>query len=123
MFKKYSILRKLKKQQTMSVAIFWSECATQVLSYICAVIVMIMILSVTLQVSTELLTQIVNYTAIVMAVLWCIPIARNTRMRFRDAGISPKAYFWLLLPVIGWVIFIVLLCFKSLPKTPESAVY
>ena len=123
MFKKYSILRKLKKQQTMSAAIFWSECATQVLSYICAVIVMIMILSVTLQVSTELLTQIVNYTAIVMAVLWCIPIARNTRMRFRDAGISPKAYFWLLLPVIGWVIFIVLLCFKSLPKTPESAVY
>ena len=57
-----------------------------------------------------------------LAVLWAIPFIRITRMRLRDAGISVKAYFWLLLPVIGWIVFAVLMCVKGKPQNPETAV-
>ena len=82
-------------------------------SYICAAIVLAIILSVTLPLSTEKLTDVTEYAAVVLAVLWCIPIARNTRYRLRDAGYTAKAYLWLLLPIVGWVIFVALLFAKS----------
>ena len=119
--RKYSILRKLKANQTMSAGIFWSECATRVVSYLCALIVMLIILSVALSVSTERLTQISEYAAIVLAVLWCIPIARNTRFRLRDAGYTAKSYLWLLLPIVGWIVFIARLCAKSLPRKADGS--
>ena len=106
----------------MSVATFWSECAIKVISYLCALIILMMILSVALPVSAEKLSEIMNYVAVIVGVLWCIPIARNTRYRLRDAGYSPKAYLWLLLPVVGWIVFIVILCGKGIPQTPESSV-
>ena len=109
--------RKLKHKERMRPATFWSECAVRAISYLCAVIIMTMVLSVALQVSTAQLTKITEYTAIAMAVLWCIPIARNTRSRLRDAGYTAKAYLWLLLPIVGWLVFIVLLCAKSTQTT------
>lgn len=105
--------RKLKLKRTMSVGAFWSECGVKVISYICAAIVLAIILSVTLPLSTEKLTDVTEYAAVVLAVLWCIPIARNTRYRLRDAGYTAKAYLWLLLPIVGWVIFVALLFAKS----------
>ena len=120
--RKDNILRKLKRQRRMSVGTFWSECALRVISYICALVIMMIILSVALPVSPEELNRIVNIAAVVLGILWCIPIARNTRMRLRDAGFSPKAYLWLLLPVAGWVVFIALMCVKGKPQTPESTV-
>ena len=92
------------------------------ISYLCSLIILMMILSVALPVSSERLSEIMNYVAIALALLWCIPIARNTRFRLRDAGYGPKAYLWLLLPVIGWLIFIVILFAKSIPATDESIV-
>lgn len=121
--KKKLLLRKLRCEERMSVGIFWSECGISVISYLCAVIVMMMILSAALTVSPEKLNRIVEYAACAMAVLWCIPIARNTRRRLRDAGYSAKTYLWLLLPVIGWIVFIVLLCAKSIPRKPDGSVY
>ena len=118
--KKYPILHMLKSKETMSVGLFWSNFFLQVISYFSAVIIMSIILSVTLSESTETVTKIVEYTALGMIPLWCIPIARNTRRRLRDAGYSAKAYLWLLLPVVGWVIFIALMFAKSLPRTPDG---
>ena len=106
----------------MSVASFWSECGIKVINWLCTVIVAAMILSATLPLPAVDLTRIVEYVALVMALLWLIPIARNTRFRLRDAGYGPKAYLWLLLPVIGWLIFIVILFAKSIPATDESIV-
>ena len=117
---KWQLRRMLRKTDYMSAAIFWAECATSVISYLCATIMMTLILCVTLQVDTPELTRIVEITALAMIPLWCIPIAFNTRRRLRDAGYGPKAYLWLLLPVIGWAVFIVLLCAKSIPKKPDG---
>ena len=95
----------------------------QIISYFCAVIIMMIILSVALDVNTERLTQIASYTALAMIPLWCIPIARNTRRRLRDAGYTAKAYLWLLLPVIGWIVFIGLMCAKSLPRKGDGSLF
>lgn len=107
--------RKLNIKDTMTVSQFWTEFGLKLIGYLCAVIIMVIILSVTLDVSTERLSVICEWVACGMAVLWCIPIARNTWLRFRDAGYSAKVYLWLLFPVIGWVIFLVLLCTKRKP--------
>ena len=120
---KYPLFRELKKKECMTVGMFWSECAVQVISYICAIIIMTLILSVSLDVSTEKLTQICEYTAIVMAVLWCIPIAIKSRRRLRDAGLTAKAYLWLLLPVLGWLVFLALLFKKGLPRKSDGSLF
>ena len=120
--RKYTILRKLQASRRMTSGMFWSEFAVTAISYLCSLIILLMILSVALPVSAERLSELMDYIAIVVAVLWCIPIARNTRFRLRDAGYGPKAYLWLLLPVIGWVVFIALMFAKSIPATADSIV-
>ena len=120
--RKYTILRKLKASRRMTASLFWSEFAISVISYLCALIILMMILSAILPVSAERLSEIMDYVAIGVAILWCIPIARNSRFRLRDAGYGPKAYLWLLLPVVGWIIFILLMFAKSIPATADSIV-
>jgi uncharacterized membrane protein YhaH (DUF805 family) len=122
MKRKDDILRKLKKNRRMSVGTFWMEVGTRAVSYLCAVIVMTMILSAVLPGSVRQVNQICIYAAIGLATIWAIPFIRFTRMRLRDIGFSPKAYLWLLLPVIGWIVFAGLMCRKGTPQTPESAV-
>lgn len=117
MFKKYKQMRKLEGPRKMSVAMFWSEFGMKIISWLCAVIMLTMILSTVLPLPLEQLVQIAEYTALGMAILWLIPIARNTRYRLRDAGYTAKAYFWLLLPVVGWLVFIVLMCIKRKPQS------
>ena len=106
----------------MSAGVFWSEVGLTVISCLCSVIAMVMIFSVALPVSTEKLTRIVNISACVLALLWCIPIARNTRRRLRDAGYTAKAYLWLLLPIVGWLVFLGLMCAKSLPRKADGTI-
>ena len=89
----------------------------KIISWLCAVIMLTMILSTVLPLPLEQLVQIAEYTALGMAILWLIPIARNTRYRLRDAGYTAKAYFWLLLPIVGWLVFIVLMCIKRKPQS------
>ena len=117
---KYPIFRKLRANQTMTAGVFWSECATQFIGWFCTVILMLIVLSVALQGSVEQISRIGEYMAIALALLWCIPLARNTRYRLRDAGLTAKAYLWLLLPGVGWLVFIGLLCKKGLPRRPEG---
>ena len=118
--RKYSVLRNIRKNEIMSAASFWSDVGIKAISCLCSMIVMTMIFSAALPVSTEVLTRIVNISAWVLIFLWTIPVARNTRRRLRDAGYTAKAYLWLLLPVIGWLIFICLLCAKSLPRKGDG---
>ncbi len=122
MKRKDDILRQLKANRRMSVGSFWAEAGIRAVTYLCAVVVMTIILSVTISASTEQINRICIYASIVMAVLWCIPFIRLTRMRLRDAGFSTKAYLWLLLPVIGWLVFAGLMCAKGQLQKPESAV-
>ena len=117
---KYPILEQLRAKETMSAGAFWGDLCIKLISCFCCVIVMLILLSVLLPFSTEQTNQIAIYASIVLAVLWCIPIARNTKRRLRDAGYGPKAYLWLLLPVLGWLIFVILLCKKGLPRMPEG---
>ncbi len=119
--RKYSVLRNIRKKEIMSAGTFWSEVGIKAISYLCSLIVTMMILSAAIPVSMEVLSKIIGIAAWVLLILWCIPIARNTRRRLRDAGYSAKAYLWLLLPVIGWIVFICLMCSKSLPRKPDGA--
>ena len=122
MKRKENILYQLNANRCLSVASFWSEVFTRALSYMGAVIVAVLILCTTVPGTEEELNQLCIYVSIALAVLWCIPFIRLTRMRLRDAGIGPKAYLWLLLPVLGWIVFGCLMCAKGQLHTPESSV-
>jgi hypothetical protein len=117
---KYPLFRQLKANQTMTASIFWSECVTQFIGWFCTVILMLIVLSVTVQGSVERISQIGEYAALGLGLLWCIPVIRNTRYRLKDAGYGKKTYLWLLLPIIGWIIFIARLCAKSLPRKADG---
>lgn len=117
---KYPIFQQLKQSRTMGIGAFWSECAIQAIACFCSVIVMLIVVSVIVGDNMQRINQIAGYASVALALLWCIPVARNTRYRLRDAGFGPKAYLWLLLPGIGWLIFIGLLCVKGKQRTPEE---
>ncbi len=89
---------------------FWSEIGIRIIGFLCAVILMCILVSATVPGTTEEILALVNILVPILAVLWVIPMVALTRRRLRDAGQSPKTYFWLLLPVVGWIIFIVVLC-------------
>ncbi len=103
--KKYTVLYEQVKNRRMRPAAFWSECGVRVISYLCAVIVMMILVCVLLPLKEAQLTTISYIGAAVLAVVWSIPAFRDTRYRLRDAELSTKCYFWLLLPVIGWLVF------------------
>ena len=122
MKRKDDILYQLKKNRRMSVGTFWMEAGTRAISYLCAVLVMTMILSAALPGSVEQVNRVCIYAAIGLALLWAVPFIRFTRYRLRDAGLGTKTYFWLLLPVIGWILFAGLMCRKGTAQNADSAV-
>lgn len=115
-------MRKLKGSRRLSVATFWSEVGTRAISYLCAVILMVIIVSSTVQETVQELNRICICGSVALAVLWCIPFIRLTRMRLQDAGFTSKAYLWLLMPLVGWLVFAGLMCVKGKSQTPETAV-
>lgn len=92
---------------------FGSELGIRLICFLCAAIVICIVLSLVLPLDTEQLTGVMDQIVPVLAVLWSIPVVALSRRRLRDAGYSAKSYLWLLLPVIGWVIFLIRLCSKS----------
>lgn len=122
MKRKDNILHQLKANRRLSVATFWLEVGSRAISFFCAMIFMVIILSATVQATVQELNRICIYAAVGLGVLWSIPFIRLTRMRLRDAGFSPKAYLWLLLPVLGLIVFAGLMCAKGKPQSPESAI-
>lgn len=120
--KKYALMRKLRATRRMSAGSFWMEVGTRAISYLCAVIVAVMVICTIMPQAETRLNDYCTIAAACLAVLWCLPFVSLTRMRLRDAGFSAKAYFWLLLPVIGWIVFAGLMCVKGKQQTPENAV-
>lgn len=97
----------------IGVSEFWSEMGVRLIGFLCAAILVCMLITVLVPGSEEQLVKIVDVAIPVLAVLWVIPMIALTRRRLRSAGYSAKSYLWLLLPVIGWIIFIARLCAKS----------
>ena len=92
---------------------FWSDVAMRIISCFCAMIVCCIVLAVAVPVETEELIEITNIVVPILGVVWILPIIPRTRRRLRDAGYSAKTYYWLLLPGIGGVAFVVRLCGQS----------
>jgi uncharacterized membrane protein YhaH (DUF805 family) len=92
---------------------FWSELGVRLIYLVCAAIILCIAIVVLIPGTTQELIAITDVAVPVLAVIWAIPIIAMTRRRLRDAGYSAKSYLWLLLPVIGWLIFVLRLCGKS----------
>ena len=95
---------------------FWSEIPMKVIGFFCASIILCIVVSVTVPGETQEIIDLVHVLIPIMGVLWMIPIAALSRRRLRDAGLSAKTYLWMLLPVVGWIVFIIKLCAKSVPR-------
>lgn len=98
---------------TMGAADFWSELGIRVIGLLCAAIILCILIVLVVPGDTEQLIEIVDMVMPFLAIIWMIPIIAMTRRRLRDAGHSAKSYLWLLIPAIGLIIFVVLLCGKS----------
>ena len=99
-----------------TVAEFWSEIPMKLISFFCAAIVLCIVVSVAVPAETQQIINLVHMLIPILGVIWMIPVAALSRRRLRDAGLSAKTYFWLLLPVIGWIVFIIKLCARSAPR-------
>ena len=99
---------------------FWSEIAIRFISYFCAVIILCIVLSASMTADTADIVARVNILAPILGLMWLIPIAALTRRRLRDAGYSAKSYLWLLLPVAGWIVFVIRLCSRTVPRKKEE---
>lgn len=124
MFKKRNFLWRLFTfSGYMEVGSFWSEMGIRVIGFLCASIFLCIAISALAPGDTEELISLVEIVVPIFAVLWAIPMVALTRRRLRDAGLSVKTYLWLLLPVVGWIIFIVKLCAPSVPKQTKIPLY
>ena len=98
---------------TMSRGLFWNEAGIRVISLLCAVVLAAVAICIIVPADVQTLTLICEITACVLTLLWTVSLLAMTRRRLRDAGYGAKSYLWLLLPVIGWIVFICRLCAKS----------
>ena len=118
--KKYFLWRMFTFSGYISPGQFWSEMVTRLISFFCASIILCMVVSVGLNTDTRQAIELVGILVPVLGVLWLIPITALTRRRLRDAGYTAKSYLWLLVPVIGWIVFVVRLCGRTVKRKPED---
>ena len=118
--KKYFLWRMFTFSGYISPAQFWSEIAMRLIGYFCAVIILCIVVSSKVQGDTAALVDLVNILVPILAILWSVPILALTRRRLRDAGYNAKSYLWLLLPVAGWIVFVVRLCSRTAPRRKEE---
>ena len=95
---------------------FWSELFMKLVGFFCASIVLCIVISVTVPWETEAIIDLVHILVPFLGVVWLIPIVALSRRRLRDAGLPVKTYLWLLLPVVGWIVFVIKLCAGSVPR-------
>ena len=99
---------------------FWSEMGIRVISFLCAVILLSILIVVVVPGNTEELITVTEVAIPILAVFWAIPMVAMTRRRLRDGGFTAKTYLWLLLPAAGLIIFIVRLCAKSIEREQSA---
>ena len=118
--KKHFLWRKFTFTGYISAGQFWTEIVMRFIGFFCAAIVLCIVVSAALPLSTEETISLTRILIPVLAIAWMIPIVILSRRRLRDAGYSAKSYLWLLLPVVGWIVFLVKLCAKTAPRKPEN---
>ena len=118
--KKYFLWRSFTFSGYITPGQFWSEIAIRLISFFCAVIILCMVLSAKMTGDSAEIVAMANKLVPILALLWLIPIAALTRRRLRDAGYSAKSYLWLLLPIVGWIVFVIRLCAKTAKRKPEE---
>jgi uncharacterized membrane protein YhaH (DUF805 family) len=97
---------------------FWSEIGMRLISFFCATILLCIVLSVTVPGDETAVLKAVDIGVPILGLVWVIPVIALTRRRLRDGGYSAKTYLWLLVPVVGLVVFIVRMFAKSAPREP-----
>ena len=118
--KKYFLWRMFTFSGYISPGQFWSEIVTRIIGFFCATIILCIVLSVGIPQDTEGTIALVNILVPVLGIIWLIPVAALTRRRLRDGGYTAKSYLWLLIPVIGLIVFIVRLCSRTVKRKPED---
>ena len=118
--KKYFLWRMFTFSGYISPSQFWSEIALRFIGFFCAVIMLCIGLSVAMPEEPEKISALMGMLVPILGVLWMIPIVVLTRRRLRDGGHSPKNYLWLLIPVIGWIMFVLRLCAPTVSRKPED---
>ena len=98
---------------TMPRGEFWSEVGTRFISWFCALIMLCILVSVFVNADAAMLNLIMEIIAAVTLLIYAVSVIALSRRRLRDAGLGAKTYLWLLLPVIGWIVFIAKLCANS----------
>ena len=98
---------------TISSGGFWNEVVTRLISCLCTSILLCILIVALVPGTEEQLIRYAEFAALINIVLWVVPILVLTRRRLRDGGHTAKAYLWLLLPVVGWIVFLVFLCVKG----------
>ena len=122
MFKKHNIFYRIFTfSGCVSASEFWWGLFTRIFSFFAAVVALCILLSAALQGTAEQINRVVNIAVPILGIIWLAAIAALTRRRLRDANVSPKNYFWLLVPVIGWIVFIVKLCARSVNDHPDES--
>ena len=114
MYKKKNIFRRLFDfSGRITVGQFWSGIGMRIISFLCAVIIMLIVLTSVVQADEQTLIGMGNTLTLVLAVLWCMSIVKLMVRRLRDGGHSAKNLLWLLVPVVGLIVLLVQLFAKS----------
>jgi uncharacterized membrane protein YhaH (DUF805 family) len=62
---------------------------------------------------STLLTIVEEAIGLVFNIATLLPLIAATNRRFKDAGVSPKNFWWLALPIVGWVFLVIRLTTPS----------
>ena len=93
---------------------FWSSLGTGLIGAFCVLMVLCMLLCTVVPAELAQLSQTMNWMTLAVCLVWLVRVAAISRRRLRDAGFTAKSYLWLLIPVVGLVIFAVTrLCARS----------
>ncbi len=118
--KRYFLWRMFTFSGYISSGQFWSEIVTRIIGYFCATIILCIVISVGVPADTQSIIALINILVPILGIIWLIPIIVLTRRRLRDAGYSAKSYLWLLIPIIGLIVFIVRLCAPTARRKPDD---
>lgn len=92
---------------------FGSELGIRLITFLCAAILICIAASLVLPLDSDGVIRFMDLAVPILAAVWAVPIVALSRRRLRDAGCSARTYLWLLLPVVGWILFLIKLCRKS----------
>ena len=111
--RKNFLVRNFSFRGTMERGEFWSDIGVQGIGFFCAAIVFAIVISAAVPGSVEELSNLSEMAALILAGIFCLCVLAKSRRRLRDAGYDAKSYLWLLIPVVGWFVFILRLCGNS----------